>query len=203
MLLIAVAASVGVTMAVQSAPAVEASPNQQTAAEDSTPTPRPASSERWFMKYDGVDGESKDANHDKWIDVLSIDWGANKPGGGATGQSRRRGGAVVEDFAITFEYEKASPKLLEAAATGKVFPKVEIELSSTYGGARATYLKYELTNVQISSYNVSGSTGDDAPPTVTVGNNFEEIKVTYTEYDDTGSTKGNAETTWKVEKGEK
>ena len=23
----------------------------------------------------GVDGESKDSNHDKWIDVLSIDWG--------------------------------------------------------------------------------------------------------------------------------
>ena len=38
-----------------------------------------------FAKYDGVDGESKDANHDKWIDVLSIDWGSHKPGGGATG----------------------------------------------------------------------------------------------------------------------
>ena len=53
-----------------------------------------------FAKYDGVDGESvdaqtaelklgtdgsktKDANHDKWIDVLSIDWGSHKPGGGA------------------------------------------------------------------------------------------------------------------------
>jgi hypothetical protein len=28
------------------------------------------------MKFDGVDGESKgDAKHDKWIDVLSTDWG--------------------------------------------------------------------------------------------------------------------------------
>ena len=23
-----------------------------------------------------------DSNHDKWIDVLSIDWGSHKPGGG-------------------------------------------------------------------------------------------------------------------------
>lgn len=26
-----------------------------------------------FAKYDGFDGEAKDANHDTWIDVLSID----------------------------------------------------------------------------------------------------------------------------------
>ena len=46
-----------------------------------------------FAKFDGIDGESEDANHDKWINVLHIDWGAHKPGGAATGQSRRRGDA--------------------------------------------------------------------------------------------------------------
>ncbi len=51
-----------------------------------------------FAKYDGIDGESQDANHDKWIDVLSLDWGAHRSGGGATGQSRRRGAAIVEDM---------------------------------------------------------------------------------------------------------
>ena len=46
-----------------------------------------------FAKYDGIDGESVDSdrNHDKWIDILSIDWGAQRPGAGATGVSRRRG----------------------------------------------------------------------------------------------------------------
>ena len=29
----------------------------------------------------GDGGIARDANHDKWIDVLSIDWGSNKPGG--------------------------------------------------------------------------------------------------------------------------
>ena len=49
-------------------------------------------------------------------------------------------------------------------------------------------------------YNASGN--DEAgPPTVVVGNNFEEVKVTYTEYDDTGSSAGNVETEFKVEKG--
>jgi type VI secretion system secreted protein Hcp len=154
-----------------------------------------------FAKYDGIDGESKDANHNKWIDVLSIDWGAHKKGGGATGQSRRRGGAVVDDMVLTIEYEKASPKLLEKCLIGGVIPRLEIELTATYGGARATYLKYELKNVMVTSYQINASAHDDAgPPVVVVSNNFEEVKVTYTEYDDTGLSKGNVETVYKVEK---
>jgi len=135
-----------------------------------------------FAKYDGVDGESKDANHDKWIDVLSIDWGAHQPAEQPTGQSRRRGGAVVEDLILTIEYEKASPRLQEMALNGEIIPKLQIEQTANFGGARATYLKYELTNVMITSYQVNASGNDEAgPPTVVIGNNFEEIKVTYTE----------------------
>lgn len=156
-----------------------------------------------FAKYDGIDGESKDANHDKWIDVLSIDWGIHRPGGGATGTSRRRGAAVVEDLTLTMEYEKASPKLQEKCLKGEVIPKLEIEQTATYGGARATYLRYELTNVVIMGIQVNASGNDEAgPPTMVVSCDFEEIKVTYTEYDDTGSSKGNIEYSWKVEKGE-
>ena len=157
-----------------------------------------------FAKYDGIDGEAIDANHDKWIDVIAADWGASKPGGGATGQSRRRGGAIVEDMILTIEYEKAAPVLQEKCLMGAVIPKLEIEMTSTYGGARATYLKYELTNVMITSFQTNASGNDDAgPPTVTISNNFEEIKVTYTEFDDTGNSGGNVETSHKVGKGEK
>ncbi len=156
-----------------------------------------------FAKFEGVDGESKDSNHDKWIDVLSIDWGAHKPGGGMTGQSRRRGAAVVEDVTLTVEFEKSSPKLQEKCLKGEVIPKLELEQTATYGGSRMTYLKYELKNVMVTSFQVNASGNDEAgPPTVVIGNNFEEIKVTYTEYDDTGGSKGNVEYEFKVEKGE-
>jgi Type VI secretion system effector, Hcp len=36
-----------------------------------------------YLKLGDIKGESTetaDANHDKWIDVLSVDWGADKPG---------------------------------------------------------------------------------------------------------------------------
>jgi type VI secretion system secreted protein Hcp len=156
-----------------------------------------------FAKYDGIPGECKDENHDEWIDVLSIDWGAHKPGGGATGQSRRRGGAIVDDVTLTIEYEKAAPKVQEKCLKGEVIPKLEIEQTATYGGARATYLKYELEKVMITSFQVSASGNDDAgPPTVVIGNNFENIKVTYTEYDQDGNSKGNVEYPFNVDKGQ-
>jgi type VI secretion system secreted protein Hcp len=156
-----------------------------------------------FAKYEGIDGESQDSNHGKWIDVLSIDWGIHKPGGGLTGQSRRRGAAVVEDMTLTVEYEKASPKLMEKCLKGEVIPKLELEQTATYGGARATYLKYELKNVMVTSCQVNASGNDEAgPPTVVLGNNFEEVKVTYTEFDDAGKSKGNVEFEHKVGKGE-
>ena len=155
-----------------------------------------------YAKFQGVEGESKDSNHDKWIDVLSMDWGIHKPGGGMTGQSRRRGAAVVEDMTLTIEYEKASPKLQEKCLKGEIIPKLEIESVATYGGARATYLRFEMKNVMVTAFQTTASGNDDAPPTVVISNNFEEVKVTYTEYDDEGSSKGNVEAEFKVEKGE-
>jgi len=148
-----------------------------------------------FVKYDGIDGESADASHDKWIDVLSIDWGVTRA---ATGGSA----PVVQAMVITMEYDKASPKILEKALNGEVIPKLEIELTATFGGARATYLKYELTNVLVTSYQTNAS-GDDVAglPTVVVGNNFEEIKVTYTEFDDTGNETDEVETAYRVKRG--
>lgn len=155
-----------------------------------------------FAKYDGIDGESKDANHERWIDVLSLDWGIHRPAAGATGQSRRRGDAVVDDLVLTMGYDKSSPKLLEKGLQGGVVPKLEIELTATFGGSRGTYLRYELENVLVSSYQVSASGDDESgPPTVVVANSFEQIEVTYTEFDDTGSTRGNVEASWDLEKG--
>ena len=157
-----------------------------------------------FAKYDGIDGESQDDKHGKWIDVLNVDWGMHRPGGGATGQSRRRGAAIVEDLTLTIEYEKASPKLQESCLNGKVIPKLEIEQTATYGGARETYLRYELKNVMVTNIQLSASGNDeDGPPRVVIGNNFEKVTVTYTEYDNAGGKKGDIEYRWKVAKGGK
>lgn len=156
-----------------------------------------------FIKFDGIDGECNDKDHKNWSDLLSLSWGLHKAGAGATGQTRRRGVVTVEDVVVTKEVDKSSPKLAEAVCSGKVFPKVELHDTASYGETRATFLKYELKNVLVSSHNLSAAGGGDAVPTETVSLNFEEVKQTYTEYDAKGAKKGNVEMTWKVEEGTK
>ncbi len=77
---------------------------------------------------------------------------------------------------ITKAVDKASPMLQRASISGKVFPKVEIHVSaSNYGGSRATYLKYELKNVMITSYQTASTTaGDVAMEEIAL--NYESIK---------------------------
>lgn len=154
-----------------------------------------------FAKFDGIDGEATDAQHVAWVNFLTLDWGVALSGG-STGQSRRRGSVVVEDLVLVIEYEKAAPKLLERCLRGQVIPKLEIELTATFGGAREKYLGYEMKNVIVTSYRVHAS-GDDesSPPTVSISVSFEEIKVTYTEMDTTGAAVGTVETKYARETG--
>ena len=159
----------------------------------------------YYIKFDGIDGEALDKNHSGWSDLQSFDQAMRTPIGGATSDgtlTRRRGDVVLEDIVLVKELDKASPKLAEAVASGKVFPKVEIHVTASYTDAgRQTYYAYELTNVLVSSYSVGGSGSVDDVPTEQVTLNFAEIKVTYTENDSAGNKKGNVEYSWKVEEG--
>jgi type VI secretion system secreted protein Hcp len=156
-----------------------------------------------YIKFDGVDGEAQDKDHKAWSDLVSFSQGVSQPGGGSTGPTRRRGDAILDDVVCVKELDKASPKLAESVCKGKVYPKVEIHLTaSTTDAGRVTYYAYELKNVMVTSYNISGSGQAEDVPTEEFSLNFEEIKVTYTECDSKGSSKGNVEYSWKVEEAE-
>ena len=156
-----------------------------------------------FIKFDGVDGESLDKEHKNWSNLSSFSQSIIKPGQGATGVTRRRGDVVLDDLNCNKELDKSSPKLAESICKGKIFPKVDIHVtSSNTDGGRVTYYAYELKNVMVTNYQVNGS-GAEVPPSESFSLNFEEIRVTYTENDSKGSKKGNVEYSWKVEEGEK
>jgi type VI secretion system secreted protein Hcp len=156
-----------------------------------------------YIKFDGIDGEAQDKDHKAWSDIISFSQGLSQPGSGATGQTRRRGDVIVHDVVVNKEMDKASPKIAESICNGKVFPKVEIHLTASYTEAgRVTYYAYELKNVLVTSYQVSGSGQSESVPMEDFSLNFEEIKVTYTENDAKGKKLGKIEYNWKVEAGE-
>jgi len=179
-----------------------------------------------YVKYEGIDGESESAGHEGWSEIVSFSQPMHKPGISA-GTTRSEGYVVIEDIVIVKQIDKASPKLAEAICTGKVFPKVEIHLTGPSEGStcNGTFYAYELKNVMITSYKVSGSNPlafaliAPAPDSIVpysgpfivqavdapmeeISISFEEIKVTYTECDSSGKSKGNIEYSWKVEGGE-
>jgi type VI secretion system secreted protein Hcp len=156
-----------------------------------------------YMKFSDIDGEAQDKDHKGWSDIISFNQAIHKPMSGATGPTRRRGDVVLEDIVVVKELDKASPKIAEAVCKGKVFDKVEIHITASYtDSGRVTYFAYELKNVSVTSYNVSGSGQAEDVPSEEISMNPEEVKVTYTECDAAGKKKGNVEYSWKVEEGE-
>ena len=155
-----------------------------------------------YIKFDGIDGESKGKGHEKWSDLESFSQMIHKSGSGATGAARRRGTVILEDLQCSKLMDKSSPKIAEAVCLGKVFPKVEIHVTTTaVNTGRENFYKYELKNVMVTSYQVAGGSQDK--PQESFSLNFEEIKTTYTEMDEKGAKKGDVVFGWKVEQGVK
>jgi type VI secretion system secreted protein Hcp len=158
------------------------------------------SSSTIFAKFEAINGESTDEKHKDWIEIHSFEFSMAVPGS-ATGTSRTRGDVVANDIFITKSVDKSTPKLMEALTRNTVIGEVIIEVVRPTGD-KDTFYRYKLTNVLVTSYQSGGeATG------LTVGDvlslNFEEIKVTYTEFDEsTGSMKGNIEWTWRIEEAE-
>ncbi len=149
-----------------------------------------------YMKIEGVDGESQDRDHKDWIELLSFSQGqylsvsSGAPGGATLGR------LVFEEFALKKTLDKASPKLAEACCKGRVFPNIQLHLARPLSeGTQATYYTYELKNVIVTSYHISGST-QDAVPTESLSLNFEEIKVAYTKFDAAGRAEGIVQYGW-------
>ena len=145
----------------------------------------------YFIRFDGIVGESKDPSHKGWSDLGSFSQAISR---GQSGETRRGGSVDFEDILLVKELDKASPKLAEACATGKVFPTIEIHVARP---GTPTYYAYELKNVMVTSYSISGTSSVDDVPEEQVTLSYEEIKVTYTETDEKGGEKGNVEYSWK------
>ncbi len=95
--------------------------------------------------------------------------------------ARGSGELTLENVTLKRGIDKSTPKLAESIRGGGIFPKVEIHLTASYTDAgRVTYYAYELEDVRVTSYRISGSGEGDIIPVEDLTLNFEEVKVTYT-----------------------
>ncbi len=149
------------------------------------------------VSFGDIEGESEDIDHEGWIDLLSFKQGQYIPAS-SIGAAAGRASSVFEEIAMGKELDKASPKLAEAVSLGKILPKVDVHVTRALpDGTRVTYYAYELKNIVLTSYRVRGTTGIDIP-LEDVSLSFEQIKVTYTKYDDSGRYESIVEYDWDV-----
>lgn len=139
-----------------------------------------------YLKIGDIKGEATASpSKGEQIDVLSWSWGETSA---APSTGLATGKRMHKPFVITKQLDKSSPMLQQAAANGTIFDHVDLVLAKP-GAGRQEYMKYELKNVMISSYQTGGSSGGQVP-TETISLNYEEIKQTYASQEEKAKAQG-------------
>ena len=132
----------------------------------------------YFLKMDGIKGESNDAKHKEEIELESWSWGVTQSGTSAKGSGSGAGKAVAQDLHFIKKHDQASPVLFASCATGKHFPNAVLTARKA-GGEQQEYLTIKMSDLLVSSYQVGGSQGGDVVPTDQVSLNFSKIEFIY------------------------
>ena len=105
--------------------------------------------ERWFLKIDGIVGESTDARHAGEIDILSWSWGVSQAATVGVGTGAGAGKASFRDFQFVTNISVASPKLLEACAMGRHLKTALLSGDRAGAATSSSFLTYTLTDVLV------------------------------------------------------
>jgi type VI secretion system secreted protein Hcp len=148
----------------------------------------------YFLKIEGIPGESKDAKHKDEIDVLSFSWGETQTGTMAFGGGGGAGKVQMQDFNFMMVINKASPKLAIACADGWHLPKAVLTCRKA-GKEQQEFLKYTMTDLLVSSFQISPSHGDELP-TNSISINFAKVEFEYREQKADGTLNGPIKGGW-------
>lgn len=131
----------------------------------------------YFLKIDGIDGESGDAKHANEIQLMSWSFGETQAGSHSFGGGGGAGKVVMQDFHFTMNTNKASPKLFLACANGEHIKNAVLTCRKA-GKEQQEYLKWTFSDLLVSSYQTGGS-GGDVIPVDQISLNFTKVEIGY------------------------
>jgi type VI secretion system secreted protein Hcp len=138
----------------------------------------------FFLKIDGINGESNDDKHKGEIDIQSFSWGVSNAGSMASGGGAGAGKASFQDFHFTKTIDKSSPLLFQAMATGEHIKEAKLMVRKA-GSTPVEYLTITLSDILVSSISASGNSNDQAP-IEELSLNFSKIEMEYQPIDASG-----------------
>ena len=141
------------------------------------------------LKADSVMGDSAITEHEGWIDIQSAQVGSHTPvtikGGGMSADV-----PSLSDFVVTTITGKHSPDFWKKHLSGKHFDKVEIEdLIISGDAAPVKSQKTTMTEVYISSFSGSASTGSGDRGFESITMSYGKIEFEWFTQDDKGAVK--------------
>jgi type VI secretion system secreted protein Hcp len=143
----------------------------------------------YFLKIDGIDGESADKTHKKDIDLESFSWGVAQGGTFGSGGGGGAGKAQFSDFTFMMKVNCASSKLFLACATGEHIKK-GVLVCRKAGTQQQEFLKVTMTDLLVSSFQTSGSGSGDVLPMESISLNFAKVEWEYKEQKPDGTLGG-------------
>lgn len=143
----------------------------------------------YFLKIDGIEGESQDSKHKGEIEIESFSWGEVQTGTASHGGGMGAGKVQMQDFHFTMQVNKASPKLFLSCARGDHI-KSAILTTRKAGKDQQEYLKVTFSDILVSSFQTGGSGAGDVLPMDQISLNFTKVEFEYKEQKPDGSLGG-------------
>jgi type VI secretion system secreted protein Hcp len=112
-----------------------------------------------FLKIEGIEGESKDADHPGWLDVTGFAWGLSQEAVPDVDGKLSPGTPTVQSAQFTDVFGRASPGLFRACCMGSQIPAMTFEGRVSHGDEHFTVLKVELKDCLVTSV-TTGSAGE-------------------------------------------
>jgi type VI secretion system secreted protein Hcp len=137
----------------------------------------------YFLKLDGVQGESQDDNHKNEIQIMSWSWGASQVSSVAGTGGSGAGKADLSDFSVMCFFDKSTPKFFKSICSGTHIPTGTMSAIKS-GADGKPYLKVDFKEMFVSSLQISGSS---EIPTVSLSFTYNEIKIDYSSQDEKGN----------------
>ncbi len=144
----------------------------------------------YFLKIDGIQGESQDKAHKSEIEIESFSWGAEQSGTASHGGGMGAGRVQMQDFSFLMRVNKASPKLMLACAQGAHI-KSAILTCRKAGKEQQEYLKVTFSDLLVSKYETKGTgEGNNIVPLDQISLNFSKVEIEYKEQKPDGTLGG-------------
>jgi len=143
----------------------------------------------YFLKIDGIPGESKDKTYKDCIQLESWSYGESQGGTFGSGGGGGAGKVVMQDFHFVQKVNKASPLLFRACAKGDHIGSAQL-ICRKAGGTQMDFFTVTFSDILVSSFQIGGSGGSDVIPMEQISLNFTKIEVAYKEQDAKGAGQG-------------